>query len=389
MGHHEDAVIVATTMNRRIHPLRRIARVAFRGCYSRSKEFVATTHTCSGPSFLHNLLPILEPFLLLDPKLLFVEDHILGRQQPPRNGPLFKVPADINELKSWIKEEAVRCDCDECAPRLYQLGAGSAHGVIQHQSPAAKQKMKRFARAHDMHHSPRPELNLRLYGEYEAMRLVRYHIAWLDETYIQRPQEKYGRNIQQLQSLMHVWKPNLTGSDMRQSMSSEQALHLISLLNDVFFFGAIPPHRQAISAGFSWLPESERTCFGVGTFNPLIGAQVLLHPTLYRNGGNIEDLDVRWRNRLGTILHELCHAFLKAYTCRSCPMHDRCVGARGHGRAWQILATKMEEVATKLMGGFVDFGRWPSLLNEIEGCGKLLSAHDLEELRFGTRWSVE
>jgi hypothetical protein len=51
-----------------------------------------------------------------------------------------------------------------------------------------------------------------------------------------------------------------------------------------------------------------------------------------------------------------------------------------------MLAVKMEEVAARLMGGFVDFGRWPSLLNEIEGCGDLPSAHDMEILQFGTKW---
>jgi hypothetical protein len=218
------------------------------------------------------------------------------------------------------------------------------------------------------------------------MRLVRNHIAWLDETYIAATPEKYGPSVQQLTSMLQVWKPNLTGPDMRQSMSSAQALHLVSVLNEVFFFGSIPSHRQSISAGFSWLPETEKSCFGISTFNPIIGTQIMLHPTLYRTDGNVDDLDVRLRNRLGTILHELCHAFLKAYTCRSCPMHDRCVGARGHGRAWQMLAVKMEEVAARLMGGFVDFGRWPSLLNEIEGCGDLPSAHDMEVLQFGTKW---
>ncbi|KAH7089822.1 hypothetical protein FB567DRAFT_310390 [Paraphoma chrysanthemicola] len=386
MGQHEDAVISSTPRRRRIHPLRRITRVVFRGCYRRREEGGASTEICRGPSFFHNLLPIVEPFLLLDPKLLFIEDHILGRPQAPRNGKSYKIPANVEELRVWIKEASTPCDCDECAPWLYQLCEDSAHGVIRDHPYALTRKRDRFVPRQDGPALPRPELSLRLYGEYETMRLVRYHITWLDDMYINVSPEKCGPNVRQLQSLLHAWKPNLTGPDMRTSMSSTQALHLISVLNQVFFFGSIPPHRQAISAGFSWLSPTDKSCFGIGTFNSLIGTQVLLHPTLYRTGGNADDLDVRWRNRLGTILHELCHAFLKAYTCRSCPMHDHCVGARGHGRAWQLLAAKMEEVATGLMGGFVDFGRWPSLLNEMEGCGKLPSAHDLETLQVGTKW---
>ena len=218
------------------------------------------------------------------------------------------------------------------------------------------------------------------------MRLIRHHTAWLDKTYMQSLVGEKSLIVLQLKSLLQSWNPNLAGLDMRATMSSAQSLQLIKLLNKVFFFGAIPSHRESISAGFSWLPDSEKACFGVGTFNPIIGTQILLHPTLYRNNGDMEDLDVRWRNRLGTILHELCHAFLKVYTCRSCPMHDQCIGHRGHGRAWQILVVKMEEVATRLMGGFVDMGRYPSLLHDLEGNGKLPSAHDLEVLRFGTRW---
>lgn len=70
-------------------------------------------------------------------------------------------------------------------------------------------------------------------------------------------------------------------------------------------------------------------------------------------------------------------------------MHEQCIGPRGHGRAWQLLAAKMEEVATKLLGGFVDFGRYQSMLHDLEGSGKLPSQHDLEVLRFGARWKSE
>jgi hypothetical protein len=343
-------------------------------------------HLCKGPSFLHNLLPILEPFLLLDPRLLYVEDRIIGRQQAPRSGISHKVPSSFEELKTWIQESTAPCDCDECAPWLYGLGANSSHQAIRYQTRDPNDTSIRFISPGFASVVPQPRLNLRLYGEYEAMRLVRHHNAWLDKTYLHTPRGKDNHLVTQLQSLLRVWNPNLTGRDMRQTISNTQQLHLIKLLNQVFFFGAIPSHRESISAGFSWLPETEKSCFGVGTFNPLIGTQVLLHPTLYRHHGDLEDLDVRWRNRLGTMLHELCHAFLKAYTCRSCPMHDRCIGPRGHGRAWQILAAKMEEVATRLLGGYVDMGRYPSLLHEFQGSGKLPSAHDMEVLRFGTRW---
>ncbi|KAI5377404.1 hypothetical protein J4E82_003856 [Alternaria postmessia] len=45
-------------------------------------------------------------------------------------------------------------------------------------------------------------------------------------------------------------------------------------------------------------------------------------------------------------------------------MHDSCIGPLGHGRAWQMLAKKIEQVATVVLGGTVDMGRFPSLLRD-------------------------
>jgi hypothetical protein len=388
MGLHEITVTGSNTERcgpSRFRTLTRLVRKS-RG-HSEPHHHEERGHTCSGPSFLQNLLPILEPFLLLDPRLMYIEDRILGRQQAPRTGLSHDVPSSFDELKTWVKEGSEPCDCDQCAPWLYQLGHKSSHGGIRYDKQDPDEALTGFWRPNHTPAIPLPKLNLRFYGEYETMRLVRHHTAWLDKTYIHSTPEK-NLDVLRLQSLLQSWNSNLTGQDMRQSMSGIQMLHLVKLLNKVFFFGAIPSHRQTISSGFDWLPEAEKACFGIGTFNPIIGTQVLLHPKLYRHHCDPADLDVRWRNRIGTILHELCHAFLKAYTCRSCPTHDSCIGPRGHGRAWQILAAKMEEVATRLFGGFVDFGRYPSLLHDLEGNGKLPSAHDLEVLKFGMRWPV-
>jgi hypothetical protein len=64
-------------------------------------------------------------------------------------------------------------------------------------------------------------------------------------------------------------------------------------------------------------------------------------------------------------------------------MHDACVGSRGHGRAWQLLAKKVEDVATVVLGARVDMGRFPSLLRDLEGNGQLPSYHDLEVYGWG------
>ncbi|KAH5798491.1 hypothetical protein HBI88_150270 [Parastagonospora nodorum] len=388
MGLHEITVTDSATKKCSPSPSQAVTRLIRRFRKQTGDHFDDRERECNGPTFLHNLLPILEPFLLLNPRFMYIEDRILGRQHAPREGVSRKIPSSLDELKMWVEGKPTPCDCDKCAPWLYEIGQNSAHGAIQCDIDGRRAKSSRFSQPHLTSSYPLPKLNLRLYGDYEAMRLVRHHVAWLDKTYAHNTADKASLDVFRLRSLVHSWNPNLTGQDMRSSASSTQMLQLVKILNKVFFFGAIPSHRQSISSGFAWLPDTEKTCFGIGTFNPIIGTQVLLHPKLYRHHGDLDDLDVRWRNRLGTILHELCHAFLKAYTCRSCPTHDSCIGPRGHGRAWQILAAKMEEVATKLLGVFVDFGRYPSLLHDLEGNGKLPSKHDLDVLRFGTRWLV-
>lgn len=381
MGVPQDVQNVRTTKARRLHPFRRIARLILISRRVPQLPEHPSQQACRGPSILHNLLPILEPLFAIDPKLLFIEDRIIGRERPTYPASDTRLPSNLQELNVQVQSASAPCNCDECEPKLYQLSDGSSHGNIQILTGIKRPRKSRFTRAPRLAQVPRPKLSLRLYGDYEAMRLVRHHIAWLDQTYLQE-----SRAILQMKSLVETWKPNLSCTNMRQSISRTQLQQLFAQLNKVFFFDSVPAHQEALTTGFSWLPESKKDCFGISYFNPIIGTQLLLHPVLYRHSSNVQSPDDIWRNRLGTILHEMCHAYLKAYTCRSCPMHDHCVGARGHGRAWQLLAAKIEEVASRLMGGLVDMGRFPALLHDMEGHGKLPSSHDLEtwELRVAT-----
>ncbi|KAL6706362.1 hypothetical protein ACN47E_005468 [Coniothyrium glycines] len=368
----------AAPKKRRIHPIRSVARLVLKLHRAPTQLLIGSQHSCRGPSILHNLLPILEPLFALDPKLLFIEDHIIGRVRAQPTIGSFQLPASIDELRSRVQEEGLICDCDECTPKIYQENGDRSHGAIQYEESRSSPRAKRFSSPITTTSPELPRLRLRLYGDYETMRLVRHHVGWLDTTYLATTHGNNPPMVAQLESLLHTWAPHLTGLDMRQTISRPQLQQLFAQLNTVFFFGAVPKHREALSTGFSWLPDNKKDCFGISYFNPILGTQVLLHPTLYRHNNTPHDAGVRLRNRLGTILHEMCHAFLKAYTCRSCPMHDECVGPRGHGRAWQILAAKIEQVATKLMDGFVDMGRYPSLLHDMAGHGKLPSQHDLE-----------
>jgi hypothetical protein len=382
-------VAQANRKRRRIHPVRWVARLVLG---KRGKKIEKRSQgeekepICRGPSVWHNLLPFLEPLFAVDPKLLFIEDHILGRSQSPSDDATYNVPRSLNDLQQRVEEASLPCDCDECTPKLYRISHVASHGAIKSRDPAAERRKAKFSYAHQSVSSPGPgqELKLRFHGDYEAMSLVRHHAAWLDSIYLHPSADKTTPAVQHLHSLMNMWNPHITALDMRQSTSVPQLQRLFTQLNTIFFSGLVPAHNPTLTNGFSFLPETRADCFGTSYFNPIIGTQILLHPTLYRQTRNASDPAAeRMRNRLGTLLHEMCHAFLKAYTCRSCPMHDACIGKRGHGRAWQVLAAKMEQVATKLMGGNVEMGRFPSLLRDMEGHGRLPSGHDLEVFGFG------
>jgi hypothetical protein len=369
---------------RRIHPIRSLARLILRtGSKNTNNNNIIQLsdqeegRTCHGPSRWHNLFPILEPLFTIDPKLLFIEDHILRRPPALRRDSAFEVPRNIDELRQRVQNT---CDCDECSPKLYKISSASTHGVVEDRRNHPPPIRGSYQARRDV--GLGPLLNLRFHGTYESMTLIRHHTAWLDATFL-HPSSRPTPAVLHLQSLLSTWSTHLTGSDMRRTISPSQLTTLFTHLNRVFFSSCVPPHNALLSAGFSFLPGDDTSCFGKSYFNPIVGTQILIHPTLYRGNTNTKELDTRLRNRIGTILHEMCHAFLKAYACRSCPMHDTCVGPSGHGRAWQVLAKKMEEVAGVVLGARVDMGRFPSLLRDVEGHGRLPSAHDLEVYGWG------
>lgn len=395
---------------RRIHPIRRIAKLILGSGKQQKKndarrlgDQLEEGKTCHGPSRWQNLLPFLEPLFTLDPKLSFIEDRILGRSPTtPHDPATFTVPRDLTKLRKRVEAEDLPCTCDECAPKLYKISTLASHGMIEDRRnrPPHTHHHSKHTRSFSYQNDKRtiglgPQLTLRFHGTYEAMTLVRHHIAWLDATYL-HPSARPTPSVHHLRSLISTWRSHLTSPDLRSSLSTSQLNDLFAHLNRVFFSDQVPPHNKVLSAGFSYLDARQTECFGKSFYNPLVGTQILLHPVLYRGCGQFNHLShhdsldptIQQRqqqqistslyNRLGTLLHEMCHAFLKAYTCRSCPMHDSCIGPLGHGRAWQMLAKKIEQVAAVVLGGTVDMGRFPSLLRDCEGSGRLPSVHDLE-----------
>lgn len=146
-------------------------------------------------------------------------------------------------------------------------------------------------------------------------------------------------------------------------------------LNALFFGGYIPGIR------FRW-KKGTRSVLG-RTATGLVGSPVVtMHPTrTSRDFGDFAVLDF-----LSTLVHEAIHGFFQFYACWWCRVWDGDCTAGGHGRMFQVLARKLEEVVPRLLGVPVRLGRFESLLGDLgvrEGKGGRLrgrvpSLHDME-----------
>jgi hypothetical protein len=66
--------------------------------------------------------------------------------------------------------------------------------------------------------------------------------------------------------------------------------------------------------------------------------------------------------RIGTLLHEVSHAFLQKYLCRKCKHREVQVDQfAGHGWAWQRIAARVESMAQLKLGLPIDLGRFTAI----------------------------
>lgn len=83
----------------------------------------------------------------------------------------------------------------------------------------------------------------------------------------------------------------------------------------------------------------------------------------------IRDREKRLRDYLGTLLHEMGHAFLSiyGYVHKSCKENINSVGKAGHGYAWQDISYTLAKVTRdrSLLGLKLKLGRCESLCDEV------------------------
>jgi hypothetical protein len=204
-------------------------------------------------------------------------------------------------------------------------------------------------------------LDCRKFRRYEAKELAKYHIAWLDQTYLQEKNEQDIVGVLCLKEMIKTLAPRLSAEDLRITMSATDMTNLLKQLSEVFFNSVIPLDPTETQAIFEWLPASESHKGGNTSIQNLL-PRIRLHPTLRDHPPWWVGEDAMIYKRLSTLIHELSHAFFLMYACQRCPDWPVQEGIGGHGEAWQALAQKLEQVASKLLEYEFDLSRVASLI---------------------------
>lgn len=158
----------------------------------------------------------------------------------------------------------------------------------------------------------------------------------------------------------------------------------MDIFNDIFFFGAL-------KLDFEWI-ENLRGRRGTTLLGHCI-AEENDTKSLVRMDGMRKGRDPKvyhWE-RLGTVLHEMLHAYIAQYSCYACQAMAYKQTKDGHGRAWHLMTAKLEK-AMRRMFGVNDtpdvLGRWDSYWYHWKNQRFLPSIHDLEQWQLNQdQWS--
>jgi hypothetical protein len=194
----------------------------------------------------------------------------------------------------------------------------------------------------------------------------------------------------------------LIGSGPRPQLSEHSMQQLLSIFNELFFFGSLMDIHFSWSTKFdNWEKRNHhpicsalfaRTTIRDDDGKPYHAIQ--MHPTYTSAPVQMEQTNVsKAEERFGTILHEVIHAFLAQHTCCKCVVVTRYRG-EGHGRGFQLIAKAMEKKALELLGVQIRIGRLDVIMGDMRRDDVFdpfagpdfrprgPSAHDMEVYRF-------
>lgn len=274
--------------------------------------------------------------------------------------PIIEIPiivAHLNNLYVKTQDANTNCTCDECSPELYQ---GCKSHKILDVPVQLNQSSKPIFQPLSRH--------IINGGTYEPLSLARKCIAYFDV-----PQQELNQTqinaVSRFHSHMAEWG-HMMDDASSAAIPTETIMELLDVFNDLFFMSA-NKYRFVWKAhtpgyyGYCEFPTADTPC------------TIVVNSVDYRELAWKAHPHRRMLDRISILLHEEAHALFHTYACRKCDTYSENVGVAGHGRAWQLLAAKLEEKGLELLGIPIFLGTFDSLVNWVQVDKQLPSICDL------------
>jgi hypothetical protein len=130
---------------------------------------------------------------------------------------------------------------------------------------------------------------------------------------------------------------------------------LLELMCHAFF-----PSPGQLKFRFMWAEREPGLLGSCGTTDDV--ANIEMNPLSCQEPPAFGALSGRAIDRLGTLLHELVHAFIQLYACQQCSGHYGNVkSAAGHGIVWQRIANWVEHAASHTLKIPIELGRFETI----------------------------
>ncbi|KAK4543281.1 hypothetical protein LTR36_005640 [Oleoguttula mirabilis] len=184
-----------------------------------------------------------------------------------------------------------------------------------------------------------------------------------------------------------LWKNDWLKAELKSHMDQERLIGpneltgTMEILDRLFFGGLLHPHVLV-----QWRSDMGDQV-GITTFDSDDNGNALisLSPKRAALAGQTPTQAI-----ISNLLHEMCHAYILIYACfgecerpqckKPHPTYIQKIGAKGHGRAWQMLAAAVEARANKVLGIRVDLERVTAAWTEYQKSGVWPSNGDVQRL---------
>jgi hypothetical protein len=160
------------------------------------------------------------------------------------------------------------------------------------------------------------------------------------------------------------WHP-IEAEDAEKLVSAEDMLQLSTWLSELFFHGQFAGLKINWDRDIEWIGQA--TTYDSGS------VLISMHPSKWMNDfGRHTLLEI-----LSTLLHEVLHIFLSKHGCFDCKTAEFAKSCRRHGRPFQLILAKLQEVAPRLLGIPLKLDGFHSIAEAWQLMTELPSRHDI------------